>query len=281
VVVGAVWRSRARRPAPIGGLLLSAAGVIALTSSAPLGAPVPEGLGGGLVLLAVGAVVAELTPWAFLRVVFPVPGAVLLATDSGLPDVTWIRVLVGITAVVGGALAADFDKRHTRPSSSVALPLLAVSAVGVYYTVPDTEQALVLLAACLVVAVAAWPLALVSLGSAGAYASVGLLAWVAAVGGIGRHSSIIGGVACLALLVAEPLSRGVTRRRWGSSRLFGKGRGSVVVAGLAQLAFVIFGSRVVGLLPSVAEAVVVALLELAVAMVALRALASRRTPATR
>jgi hypothetical protein len=271
VLIGAVWRSRSGRPAPVGGLLLSAAGVVALTSSAPVGAPVPEELIGALVLLAIGGFVADLASWRPVRFLLPIPGAFMLATDSGLPDVAWIRILAGVTAVVGGALVADFDTPFRRRRNP-ALPLLAISAVGVYYTVPDTEQALVLLAVCLVMTVAAWPLPLVSLGTSGAFAAVGLFSWVVAVGGVGRHSAIVGGVACLALLVVEPFSRVVMRSRREPRGAFD--RWSVLPLAALQLAFVAFAARVVGLRPTVAPAVWLAVAELAVAMATLLALRS-------
>jgi hypothetical protein len=229
------------------------------------------------VLLAIGGFFAEITPWPLLAVVFTVPGSVVLATSSGLPDIAWIRIFVAATAVIGGVLAADFDKRYRR--QGLALPLFAISAVGIYYTVPDTEQALVLLAVALVMVVSAWPVPLASLGFSGAFASVGLLAWAVAEGGIGRHASVIGGIACLALLVAEPLSR-VGRSRRGSSSIWGSTVWSTPAAGMVQLVFVAFGSRVVGLRASVTEAAGLAILELAVAMATIRAMA-KRAPATR
>ncbi len=255
---------------------MSAAGVVALTSSAPLRAPIPEELTGALVLLAIGGFVADVATWRPLRFLLPIPGAVMLATDSGIPDVTWIRVFVGVTAVVGGALVADFDAHHGRRNS--ALPLFAISAVGVYYTVPDTEQALVLLAVCLVVTVAAWPLPLVSLGTSGAFAAVGLFSWVVAVGGVGRHSAIVGGVACLALLVVEPVSRVVMRNHSKRAGLLDATAWSMLPLAALQLAFVAFAARVVGLRLTVAQAVWLALVELAFALVTLLGLqtSSRR-----
>jgi hypothetical protein len=127
--------------------------------------------------------------------------------------------------------------------------------------VPDTEQALVLLAVGLLIAMVAWPVPFVSLGAAGALASVGLLGWVVAVGGTGRHSAIIGGVGCLALLVIEPLCSVLFKPRRPALALFGTGAWSLLPVAAVQLLFVSFGSRVVGLRASVTQAAVLAAVE--------------------
>lgn len=241
VIVGAAWRRHTGNPAPVGGVLLALAATVALGTTATAGASVPRGLAIALCLLALGGLVGDLfrSPSA-LRVVLAVPGGLVLATQSGLSGAVWIRVLVLATSVVGGALVADFDRRHR--GRSLALPLFAVSALGVYYTVPDTEQALALLGVCLVVAVAAWPVPFVSLGSSGSFAATGALAWVVAVGGAGRPGATVGGVACLALLVVEPLSRvsGAWRDR---GRLFGTSAWSVLPVASIQLLLVALASR--------------------------------------
>ena len=60
------------------------------------------------------------------------------------------------------------------------------AAAGVYFTVPDTEHALVLIGAALPLALSSWPVPLARLGSGGAYAATGLLAWTAATDGVAR-----------------------------------------------------------------------------------------------
>ncbi|HUQ64306.1 MAG TPA: hypothetical protein VM121_11175 [Acidimicrobiales bacterium] len=238
---------------PFGGLVLALAGVIALYVSATPALPVPLGLPLALTLLAFAGLmrhVIRLPPgWLLL---LALPGGCLLGFASEVGDAIWIRLLVTVIAVVGGTLVADFDSRYRR--SSLALPLYAMSCLGVYFTVPDTEQAIVLLAVSVVVAVAAWPVPFVSMGPSGAFASVGLLAWVVAVGGTGRQSAIVGGVGCLALLVTEPVSRLL-----GSRTALGRpwtGARRLLPAAAIQLLLVSFSSRVVGLRPSVAQAAV-------------------------
>src|SRR5207253_10110209 len=76
-----------------------------------------------------------------VRVVLAVPGAWLLATQTGLDPTLWIRLTVGIGTIVVGELMADFGSRHRR--DGYALPLVALTALGIYFTVPDTERAAV------------------------------------------------------------------------------------------------------------------------------------------
>jgi hypothetical protein len=158
-------------------------------------------------------------------------------------------MLVFVTIVAGGALVADVDRRTARRGLG---PLLfAVSVGGVYATVPDTEQALVLLGVAAPVALLGWPLRRAGLGAAGSPAAVAVLAWSAAVGGVGRPSSIVGAVGCLGLFVVGPVSRRAVRTS-----------ASTVVAAHALL--VLVSARVAGLRPTVRAAVVVVLFELVI-----------------
>jgi hypothetical protein len=153
-----------------------------------------------------------------------------------------VRVAIVVAAVIGGAATADFDRRWRRPS--LGCGLVAITAFGIYVTIPDTEAALCILAPVAAVAVVAWPGGIVRLGSGGAFAAVGVLAWVTAFGGVGRDGSIVGGLACLGLLVAEPLAdwfagvRGALIRHptWRSA----------IGMGLAQSALVLVTGRVAG-----------------------------------
>jgi len=208
----------------------------------------PGGLVGGAALVAVAAGVAARLPLAF-RLAAVVPGAWLVAAHGAIPGRSWVRVLVFATIVAGSALVADLDRRTARRGLG---PLLfAVSVGGVYATVPDTEQALVLIGVAAPVALLGWPLRRGTLGPAGSAASVAVLAWTAAVGGVGRPSSIVGAVGCLGLFVVGPVSR----RTSGVAA-------PVVVAAHALL--VLVSARVAGLRTTVHAAVTVVLLELVV-----------------
>jgi hypothetical protein len=138
--------------------------------------------------------------------------------------------------------------------------------------VPDTEQALVLLGASLPLALPGLvgrPASLASLGSAGAYGAIGLLVWVVGVGGTGRHSAIVGGVACLGLFVVEPIAHALSR---GPARVLvdPERRWSVLLAlSVGQLAIVFVCSRVAGLRETAVAAAWIAGLALVIGVVVL------------
>lgn len=283
-VAGAAWRRTGRSgPAPIGGLLV--AGAAALALRVPVSAPrvddpdLSAGLAAGLALLAAAGVAAgAMRRPAVFTAALGAPGAWFVAYQSGLVDTAWVRVAVTLGALTGGSLAAVAEQPPGR--AGLGPPLLALSALGVYFTVPDTEEAMVLLAAAGPVAVLGWPLRIAALGTGGAMAAAGLLAWTVAAGGYGRSSSIVGGLGCLGLLVLEP----VARRIAGAQLRASPQRGAPAVFVLStHLAVVYLASRVVGVRRSVGEALALAggLLVVggAVTTLVLRAAAGRQPPA--
>jgi hypothetical protein len=265
LVIGAVagvgWRVLRGTPIPAAGLLLAGGVAWGLREAVA----VPPGLVEGLAALAGAGIVAGILPKSEIAgALLAIPGAWILAYRTDLVDVEWIRLLVAAGAVIGGMLVADFDRRWRETGFSPVL--VAVAAAGVYYSVPDTEQAAVLLGAALPLALLGGPLVLARLGSAGAYAATGLVAWTAAAGGLGRPTSIVGGIACLGLLIVEPLARalaptsssllGAVERRWWG----------VVPVAAGQLTLVFVASRWAGLQPAMGEAVLIVTIELAVAV---------------
>lgn len=261
--LGLWWRSSHRGPISAAGLAVAMAAAAGLAETGDL----PAGLVLGLAMLAAAGVAFDLLAarqWTLP--VLAIPGAWLVAARGDLVDVGWIRLLVAGTIVVGGCLVADFDRRWR--DAGFAPVLLAVSAAGVYATVPDTEVALVLLAAALALAPLGWPRPLASFGTAGSLAATGMLAWTVAAGGRGRESSIVGGVACLGVFVIEPLARAL----WGDDQgdgWLGAERAApwlaIVPVALAHLVLVAVASRVAGLRESLREAILIieALLALA------------------
>jgi hypothetical protein len=264
-----------KRPAPFAGLIVAVAFANGVAHS---GVRNPEALPGnvtqGLFFLAIGGLVAGVLaswrrPLALSGIVFAIPGASLLTHNTGLPNLGWVAPLVVIGTALGGTLVADFDHRHAKRGWAVVM--FAVSVVGVYFTVPDTERALVLLGASLPLVLLGWPFAFASLGSVGAYPAVGALAWTAAFEGLGRPASIVGGIACLGLFVAEPLAR------------LGQGRTGAILSWLplrwwvafpvvfGHLVLVFVASRIAGLRTGVGAAAVIALIELATAVAVLSA----------
>ena len=273
LVVAILWLSVKHRPAPIAGVLIAAAFVFATTDTTEI----PSNVKWGLVLLAAAGVAADYVasywrPLVVLGVGFALPGASLLTTNTELPTPNWVNTLVVVTVTVGGTLVADFDRRHH--DRGWAPMLFAMSALGVYLTVPDTERAMVLLGAILPIALLGWPVPLASLGGVGAYPCVGLLAWVAAIDGRGRLAAFIGGVTCLGLLVVEPIARYLRTESRGFIDALPREPLTVIVVGFAQLVLVFGASRVVGLRPRVSEAALLAIVELVAAVAVLTMLAA-------
>jgi hypothetical protein len=271
LVVGAVaglgWRLVRGVPLPAVGLLLAVGTAWGLREAVAL----PPGLVEGLTALAGAGLVAAILPRPEIAgAILAFPGAWILAYRADVVDVDWIRALVLTSVVIGGSLVADFDRRWRHAGFPPVL--IAVSVVGVYVTVPDTEQALVLLGVTLPLMLLGWPSALAGLGSAGSYAAVGVLAWTAAAGGLARPSSIVGGIACLGLMAVEPLARAArpsasrvldaaARQWWGA-----------VAVGASHLVLVYVASRVAGLQSGTGAATLIVSVELCLAVAATIAL---------
>jgi hypothetical protein len=237
---------------PIGGLLFAAAGAVGLGRSVG----VPRGLILGLIALAVAGLVVEHLGLSRLAAFsLAVPGAWLLAYQAELAEVGWIRALVVIAVAAGVILMSDFERVSRK--QNLSLPLLGITAVGIYLTVPDTEQALVIMGAALLVAALGLIRPVVTLGIAGSFAATGLLAWAIAAGGFGRPASILGGLACFGLFWAEPLTRLISRATFLIS---------IHAAVATHTILVLIASRVVGRGSRVPEALLLAAAELVIAI---------------
>jgi hypothetical protein len=252
VVLGMQWR-RPAAPLPVAGLALAAAALASIAIDGTVPVPVAVGVAG---LAAVTAAASATALGAPATAVLCLPFAWMVAVHGGLPPTTWIRGLVIVGASVGGALVAAADQRWEH--DAIGPPLFMLSAVGVYLTVPDTEEAAALLGAALPLAVLGWPWRRVRLGQPGAAAATGVLCWVGAVGGQGRPASIVGALACLALLVGVPAAQS-----WRPARRARPLRPAEVVAvGAAHLGLVYVAARVAGLRTDVAEATAIAVVVL-------------------
>jgi hypothetical protein len=253
------------------------------------------GLVAGLVL-GVAAALACLATWAWRRrhrpgAPTPVAGlalaaagvggaAVALGPAAGGPALPVPWPAVALAAAGAGALLADFDRRWR--GRGLAPALLAISAAGIYLTVPDVEAALAALGAALPLALLGWPgpLARVpgqpppSLGVVGALAVAGLLVGTAAAGSAGRPGAFVGALACLGVLAVEPLAvRLDPGRRSALGPPGGRRAGWSALA--AQLALAAVAARVVGRPATVAEALPLAALLLGLALAVALAVASR------
>jgi hypothetical protein len=216
---------------PIAGILIASAAALALSSIRPI----PSLLLLGLALLALAGLVSSTrkhqVAWG---IALALPGAYLVALMSDIPGRPWVSWLVLGAIVLGSAFATDFDKRYKTGRAAL---FLAMTIGGVFLTVPDTEEILVLLGAALPVLVLAWPRPLVRFGF-GIFPLVGILIWAITWGGRGREGSIVGAVGCLGVLLVEPLASLIGRR---TVRLPG-----LEIAAL-HLMLVLIGARIAGL----------------------------------
>lgn len=206
----------------------------------------------GLALLLAGGAVAQWQQLSALpHLALLVPGAVVLADARALRPLLprWAIVLVIIATIVGGWAGAALDRNSEL--RGLAPVVYAVTAVGLYATVPDTDFALVLGGVLVPYALVSIAGPAVRTGAAGAAGLAGAVCVVAAIGGYGRPSAIIGGVGCLALLYLAPLL--VTRA-------------SRAVLVVVQVVLVWFAARVAGRQAFPRRAIIVLLLaELVVA----------------
>lgn len=274
-LVGAGWRRRRGQDPPDAGLALVAAGVLALLVLRQASVR----LVAGLTLLALAGLRPPPT-WSLarplvrgVRVVLALAGSalVMLATipaGAAVPPWPVPAVVVGLVGMAG-LLVADFD-RHQRPGQLI-LPLLVLSAAGIWATVPDVEAALPILGAVLPLALLGWPVRLAGdragvLGAPGALASGALLAWAVVTGGAGRGGSIVGGLAALGVLGVVPVVRRLEARH-GRARGPGSEQAAAPWAMLAgQLFLVAMASWVVGRQETIARALPLAVIELGVAV---------------
>jgi len=186
------------------------------------------------VALVVGLVVLLGGEWlgrragCWTRALWLLPGAVVVG--AALPDVwpLWMRIVTTATAAVGGSLTVATNRAAPR----LVPALFAVAAVGLYFCVPDTEAPAAIVGALAVGCVLVLePRLRTALGVA---ALTGLFAWATAYGGVGRPGSVVGGIACLGVLLL-PIGRVAHHgTRW------------IVTLLAVQVALVAYESRVAG-----------------------------------
>ena len=174
----------------------------------------------------------------------------LMATVA-FPDETWVLVAFPFVVLAIGMAVRTLNQP---PISELLGVMFAVSIFGVWVTVPETDMIRVLLGVSIPLALVTLPVIRGRVTGAGAFALMGLIAWLTVDGGSARPVSIIGGWAAMGLLPLIPLV-GLHRR---SPR-----RGPIL--GLHVIA-VVLASRVVGSWESVVAASV-GVLVLAVAFV--------------
>ena len=247
LLFGLAWRKWRHDLAPVTGI----AALVAATMAMPIVRSIDGELLAGLALLAAAGALFHWTRRVpLLPVLVAVPGAWQTAR-SELPGPAWVVPLMIVVIAVAGPVISWFDQNAD--GSAIPAVLFAVSASGVWATVPDTEEALVLLGAMAIPTFLAWPLRIVVLGSIGGHALVGLYMWVVAWGGRGRDGSIVGAAAALGMLLAAPIAAGLARRK-GVNTSGWLGVGLVVL----HLVVVAFTTRIAGLRDSSIDAAIFA-----------------------
>ena len=226
----------------------------------------------GMLGLGVAAVVRRRGGPPWLWWLLAAAGLLLVTARLGGMTDGWRLTVTALGLLVVGAIVR-FEEAS--PHAGRAPALLFAAAGGIYATVPDTEQALVLLGAALPLAVLGWPMRWGRLGALGAPLVGGLLVWVVATGGVGRAGSVVGGLACAGLLLCDPLARAVAG---GSAldRLARNWRGGLLLV-VAQAGVALIASRVAGLQDSALGALLYAGPLLA-AVTALLVVGRRRGP---
>jgi len=238
---GCISRLYVKRPAPIAAILMAGATFAALAQIQGTSVWLLV----ALVALVAGAALATVlglstSIWPLLLA----PGALVLAYHSGLGGPAWVSHLVFVTVLIGSALAVHFDHRDHLVALGPALALMSIG--GLFLCAPDTDQALVLLGASVLVGTTGWPLRLTRLGSIGIPAWVALFTWVVATGGIARPSPILAGIACLGVLALEPAVVALHSRMHEALPENSPARSTILVLG-AHLLFVLVASRVAGI----------------------------------
>jgi hypothetical protein len=252
LAVGGVWKARTKTPAGLIGPLLVAASVVAM----PPFRGVPLQLLVGIGALGLAGLTATLLRSPLLKALLAAPGAWLVTAASAVNGSEWVVWFTFLAIVAGSALLAESD-RHLR-APPIAPWLLAVTLAGVYATLPDTEEILVVMGAAAPLIFLGWPFGWARLGSAGSFMTVGLVAWVSAWGGLGRPAAIIGAVASLGVLLLLPLATSALKVPLRSANLSTMFLIHLGVAGAA--------SRVAGLRADPLEAALIATGVLAVGL---------------
>ncbi|MDX2381854.1 MAG: hypothetical protein QNM02_19110 [Acidimicrobiia bacterium] len=108
----------------------------------------------------------------------------------------------GVAVAIGWALSTWENGPHR-----IALgPRFAVSAFGIWTTVPDTDLARILLGIAIPMAFTTVPPFSVRISGAGAFALAAALAWLPLWGGDQRTGSVIGAWACIGMIALFPLA---------------------------------------------------------------------------
>ena len=193
-----LWRAKAGQPLHVVGVMF--VGAAAWAMKVAMDVPAEALL--GLALLGIGGLIARSSESLFFGAAAAIPGAWFVVASLEVGDSSWISWFLLAAIAIGGVLAARTDQLISVPT--VTPLLVALTIAGVYFAVPDTEEVLVLAGAITPLALLGWPLGLSKIGGSGCYATVGILAWTTAWGGMGRPAAIVGAVSCLGMFLLIP-----------------------------------------------------------------------------
>ena len=207
------------------------------------------GLGGWLVDVADSvdgssrAMAVKISSWVLL-----VAATLWLTTTVGFPDEVWVIVAFPLVVLAIGMAVRTLNQP---PISGLLGVMFAVSIFGVWVTVAETDMIRVLLGVSIPLALATAPVARARITGAGAFALVGLIAWLVVDGGSARPVSIIGGWAAIGLLPLIPLVE-LHRRSPGKASILGL---HVIAVALASRVVGSWETAVVALVGAVVLAV--------------------------
>jgi hypothetical protein len=225
-------------PLPIGGVLIAAASMGAASLAGDLPSAVWIGVG---VIVLLTLMVENLDGSPIVIAAASIPGAVVVAL-AGSSEPAWVRLVVVVSIPIIGFLINDFESRYG--GHGLGVIYFGLAALGTFLAVPDTEWVRTLFAVALPISFLAWPRVLVTVGPAGAYAAGAVFALFTSEGGTGRPASVIGALACLGLLLIEPvLFRARPQIDLLRAQLLG-GPMSVLIAAVPQFAIVLVNSRI-------------------------------------
>ena len=134
--------------------------------------------------------------WALI-----IGGAVLSTIRGGLGESSWVQLATpGFIIAFGYSLGAWRHMTH----HNLLGPLFAITAFGIWVTVPETSTARILLAVALVLAVATTRRVDMRISTAGAFVVAATVAWIGADGGAARPGAIVGAWGAAGLLLILP-----------------------------------------------------------------------------
>lgn len=238
-----------QKPYPLGGMLIAIATILAWGLGGESAALAWLGLATVIVLTA-AAGMASARPEVIALA--SLPGAVILAFATP-SDPWWFRLVV-VSIPVTGFLVDEFDVRYRH--LGLGMLFYGLACLGSFLAVPDTELPRALLAVAFPIMFLTWPKVIVSLGRTGGYAAIAVFTVSTVTGGVGRPASVIGAMACLGLLILEPIMVRVRPLLGSLPAWLHQTPEAAIMAAIPQMVLVFVASRVAGLMESVAAATI-------------------------